>query len=108
MPTHLSPFDPIGPLQLRIMNHLWKVNAATVQEVGDALNGQPGAPRMAYTTFLTVMRNLAKRKILDQRRVVGAKRHQFASGTSLHAAAQAPTCCHVLGSTRFIHAETQS
>ena len=78
MPASLSPFDPIGPLQLRIMNHLWVVNVATVQQVMDALNGQPDAPRpMAYTTFLTVMRNLTKRRILDQRRIPGTKRHQF-------------------------------
>ena len=73
----LSPFDPIGPLQLRIMNHLWAVNVATVQQVMDGINGQPGAPTMAYTTFLTVMRNLAKRRIIDQRRIPGTKRHHF-------------------------------
>ena len=77
MPKHLTPFDPIGPLQLRIMNHQWTVKVATVQEVGDALNGQPGVPQMAYTTFLTVLRNLAKRRILDQRKIAGSKRHQF-------------------------------
>ena len=76
MPTHLSPFDPIGPLQLRVMNYIWKVNAATVQDVMTAINSQSGAVPLAYTTFLTVMRNLAKRKLLDQRKTA-TKRHQF-------------------------------
>lgn len=76
MATTISPFDPIGPLQLRVMNHLWKVNAATVQEVMNAVNGQPDAKALAYTTFLTVMRNLAKRRLLDQRKTA-TKRHQF-------------------------------
>jgi predicted transcriptional regulator len=71
-----TPFDPIGPLQLRVMNHLWRVNSATVQEVMTAVNGQPEAKPLAYTTFLTVMRNLAKRRLLDQRKTA-TKRHQF-------------------------------
>ncbi len=76
MPSPSSPFDPIGPLQLRVMNHLWKVNAGTVQEVMNAVNGQPDCRPLAYTTFLTVMRNLAKRRLLDQRKTA-TKRHQF-------------------------------
>ena len=34
------------------------------------------AKALAYTTFLTVMRNLAKRRLLDQRKTA-TKRHQF-------------------------------
>ncbi len=74
-----SVADLIGPLQLRVMNHLWKVNAATVQEAMDAVNAAgaaKGEKPLAYTTFLTVMRNLAKRGLLDQRKTA-TKRHQF-------------------------------
>jgi len=71
-----TAFDLIGPLQLRVMNHLWKVNAATVQEAMDAVNGASTEKALAYTTFLTVMRNLAKRGLLDQRKTA-TKRHQF-------------------------------
>ena len=71
-----TAFDLIGPLQLRVMNHLWKVNAATVQEAMDAVNGASAEKPLAYTTFLTVMRNLAKRGLLDQRKTA-TKRHQF-------------------------------
>lgn len=59
--------DAIGPLQLRVMHFIWKNGPSTVHAVHDALNGEPGAPKLAYTTILTVMRNLAKRGILDQR-----------------------------------------
>lgn len=76
MSLPISPFDPIGPLQLRVMNHLWKVGSGTVQEVMTVLNAQEGARPLAYTTYLTVMRNLAKRKLLDQRKTA-SKRHQF-------------------------------
>jgi predicted transcriptional regulator len=56
----------IGPLQLRIMNFIWQKGDCTVHDVHDALNGTPDAPQLAYTTVLTVMRNLVRRKILSQ------------------------------------------
>lgn len=56
----------IGPLQLRIMNFVWKKGNCTVHDVHDALNAEPNAPQLAYTTVLTVMRNLVRRKILSQ------------------------------------------
>ena len=56
----------IGPLQLRIMNFIWVKGDCTVHDVHDALNAEPNAPQLAYTTVLTVMRNLVRRKILSQ------------------------------------------
>ena len=65
MPPHM---EPLGFLQLRVMHHIWHNGPATVHDVHDALNAQPDAPKqLAYTTFLTVMRNLAKRSFLDQK-----------------------------------------
>lgn len=58
--------DAIGPLQLRVMHYIWQHGASTVHIVHDALNNEPGAPKLAYTTILTVMRNLAKRGVLNQ------------------------------------------
>jgi BlaI family transcriptional regulator, penicillinase repressor len=59
--------EAIGPLQLRVMHYIWANGPSTVHQVHDALNGEPGAPKLAYTTILTVMRNLARRKILNQK-----------------------------------------
>ncbi|MFW5751406.1 MAG: BlaI/MecI/CopY family transcriptional regulator [Planctomycetota bacterium] len=59
--------DAIGPLQLRVMHFIWKNGPSTVHQVHSALNAEPGAQKLAYTTILTVMRNLARRKILDQK-----------------------------------------
>ncbi len=74
IPTAL---DPIGPLQLKVMHYLWKVNSSTVQEVMDVLNAQIGTGKpLAYTTYLTVMRNLRRRGLLDQRKTE-TKKNQF-------------------------------
>ncbi len=59
--------DIIGPLQLRVMHHIWEEGASTVHDVHNALNNAPDAPKLAYTTILTVMRNLARRNILHQK-----------------------------------------
>ena len=48
----------IGPLQVRVMHHIWSHGPSTVHDVHDALMSDPLAKRLAYTTVLTVMRNL--------------------------------------------------
>lgn len=67
--------DVIGPLQLRVMRHIWQQGSATVHDVHKALNGQVGVQQLAYTTILTVMRNLAKRRFLSQEH--GGRSHVF-------------------------------
>ncbi len=59
--------EAIGPLQLRVMHYIWQHGPSTVHAVHDALNNEAGAQKLAYTTILTVMRNLARRKILNQK-----------------------------------------
>jgi predicted transcriptional regulator len=59
--------EAIGPLQLRVMHYIWQNGPSTVHSVHDALNNEPGAQELAYTTILTVMRNLARRKVLNQK-----------------------------------------
>ena len=68
--------DIIGPLQLRVMHFIWKHGPATVHAVHSHLNAQPDSPTLAYTTILTVMRNLAKRGVLDQQPI--GRSHRFA------------------------------
>jgi BlaI family penicillinase repressor len=74
MATNSFP-DVAGPLQMRVLEHLWKHGPATVHQVHDALNDAPSGKR-AYTTILTVLRNLARRKLVEQQ--VRAKSHLFA------------------------------
>jgi BlaI family transcriptional regulator, penicillinase repressor len=76
LPQRISIMDLIGSLQLRVMHYIWQHGASTVHQVHDALNGEDGAQQLAYTTILTVMRNLAKRGILEQQRT--GRSHLFA------------------------------
>lgn len=67
--------QPAGPLQVRCLSLLWGGGPSTVNDVHAALNAQPGAPQLAYTTILTVMRNLVRRKLCEVAK--GARRHVF-------------------------------
>jgi predicted transcriptional regulator len=58
--------ETIGPLQLRVMHFLWKNGPATVNAVQEHINRDPAGRTLAYTTILTVMRNLVRRKFLSQ------------------------------------------
>ncbi|MCW3100527.1 MAG: blaI 1 [Chthonomonadaceae bacterium] len=51
----------LGELQLAVLNVLWTCGQATVREVLDRL---PGDRRPAYTTVLTVLRNLERRGLV--------------------------------------------
>lgn len=70
-------FDPmIGPLQARVMHFIWSGGPATVHDVHSALN-EKADKQLAYTTILTVMRNLARRKVLSQ--VPNGRTHVFSA-----------------------------
>lgn len=58
--------ETIGPLQLRVMHFLWAQGPATVNTVQEHINHHAGNRPLAYTTILTVMRNLARRGFLSQ------------------------------------------
>jgi BlaI family penicillinase repressor len=58
--------ETIGPLQLRVMHFLWSQGPATVSTVQEYINGQAASRPLAYTTILTVMRNLSRRGFLSQ------------------------------------------
>ena len=60
--------EPLGPLQLRVMQNIWRNGPSTVHDVHVALNTHPTAPKqLAYTTVLTVLRSLVKGAFLDQK-----------------------------------------
>jgi len=60
--------DPlIGSLQAKVMHYIWSEGPVTVHQVRDAINVT--GHKLAYTLILTVMRNLVRRKLLDQKPV---------------------------------------
>lgn len=67
----------IGPLQVKVMHHIWARGPSTVHDVHDALMANPASKRLAYTTVLTVMRNLTRRGFLGQSAV--GRAHRFNS-----------------------------
>jgi predicted transcriptional regulator len=73
-----KPVEQIGPLQLRVMHYIWKHGPSTVQTVMTALNNDAGSRPLAYTTFLTVMRNLARRNLLEQKKT-SQRSHMFSA-----------------------------
>src|SRR5271163_4807997 len=64
-PPRRSLLD-LAPLELDCMNTLWPVGQATVREIRDLL--APRRPR-AYTTIMTIMDRLARKGIVERRKV---------------------------------------
>ena len=66
----MDEFTPLGYLQLECMEIIWNLDRpVTVQEVADKVNESRALEnKLAYTTILTVMRNMAKRRVLHQKK----------------------------------------
>jgi predicted transcriptional regulator len=56
----------LAPLELDCMNTLWPMGEATVREIRDGL--APRRPR-AYTTIMTIMDRLARKGVVERRKV---------------------------------------
>lgn len=56
----------LGPLEAEIMRVVWKLERATVREVFEKL--RPTRDKLAYTTIMTCMTNLARKGMLNQER----------------------------------------
>jgi predicted transcriptional regulator len=54
-------------LEAEIMDEVWRHDEITVKQVMEALNRRAKPPR-AYTTYMTVMRRLNDKGLLDRRR----------------------------------------
>ncbi len=64
-----SATDLLGALQIHVMRHMWALGTGTVHQVADLRNAELrhlGHPDLAYTTYLTVLRNLTHRGFLTQ------------------------------------------
>ncbi len=77
-------FEPAGRLQIVILHVLWnlmhKPELCTVAKVAADVNEkrvERGERPLAYTTFLTVMRNLARRKLVSQQQGTASRGHIF-------------------------------
>jgi len=66
--------NDLGDLQLSVMRALWRIGAASVHDVVAAL---PSNPAPAYTTVLTVVRNLEKRGIVTHDPVPGTRMFHY-------------------------------
>jgi len=69
--TRISPSPrrallDLAPLELDCMNTLWPMGQATVREIRDSLAAR--RPR-AYTTIMTIMDRLARKGIVERRKV---------------------------------------
>lgn len=62
--TDLRPIQ--GDLQSQVMSAMWRLEAATVEQVRAAL---PPRSRGAYTTVQTVLNRLADRKLLTRHKI---------------------------------------
>jgi len=57
--------SPLGETEIEVLNHVWDMGEATVQDVLDRILEDR---KVAYTTVMTVMRNLSKKGYLTYRK----------------------------------------
>jgi BlaI family transcriptional regulator, penicillinase repressor len=62
-----APPPALHELEAEIMEEVWRQGETTVKLVMEALNRKAKPPR-AYTTYMTVMRRLADKGLLDRTR----------------------------------------
>ena len=60
-----NPITPLGGTEMEVLRHVWALGSATVREVHDRIRDDR---RIAYTTVMTVMKNLAEKDYLRYER----------------------------------------
>lgn len=73
--------NELGELQMAVLMVLWNRRHATVHEV---LADLPAERRLAYTTVLTVLRNLEKRGMVAHEAVDGARMFHYRPLVTAH------------------------
>jgi predicted transcriptional regulator len=58
--------ENLGPLESRVMEHLWRAGPSTVAETRSALNRK--RPRLAYTTVMTILFRLYQKGYVTRAR----------------------------------------
>jgi predicted transcriptional regulator len=56
-----TTLNPLGETEMEVLRHVWALRRCTVREVHAAINADRS---LAYTTVMTVMKNLAKKGYL--------------------------------------------
>jgi predicted transcriptional regulator len=59
--------DVLGPLERRVMEHLWRSGPSTVRETRAALNSGARSP-LAYTTVMTILVRLSEKGYVARER----------------------------------------
>ncbi|HIG74101.1 MAG TPA: BlaI/MecI/CopY family transcriptional regulator [Bacteroidetes bacterium] len=57
-----NPLTPLGGTEMEVLRHVWDLGTATVRDVHDRIRDER---RIAYTTVMTVMKNLAEKGYLS-------------------------------------------
>ena len=57
-----NPLTPLGGTEMEVLRHVWDLGRATVRDVHDRIRYDR---RIAYTTVMTVMKNLAEKGYLS-------------------------------------------
>ena len=60
-----NPLTPLGGTEMEVLRHVWTLGRATVREIHDRIRDER---RIAYTTVMTVMKNLAEKDYLSYER----------------------------------------
>ena len=107
--------EPLGDLQLQVMEEVWRRGQATVADVHEALAAQR---KIAYTTVLTTMRALERRGMLTHEAVGKAYLYQPAVSREQYTRASVGKLvddlfdgrrdrllCHLLGTERISRSE---
>lgn len=58
-----NPITALGGTEMEVLRHVWRLGRATTREVHDAIRAER---RIAYTTVMTVMKNLVAKGYLAQ------------------------------------------
>ena len=54
---------PLGDTEMEILHHMWKLKQATVSEVQECILKDR---KVAYTTVMTIMKNLSEKGLLEK------------------------------------------
>lgn len=60
-----KPLSPLGETEMEILNHVWKIGEASVADVREKILEYR---EVAYTTVMTIMKNLADKSYLKYRK----------------------------------------